>query len=154
MLVWLARNVISFIKEYRRPTLNLPCDVIDDVIIMKKTIFGMIWNDLFYIWGQIEAVFKNSKWPSFWARDKLLYRQLYRKLNIPEKIAISISNIVTNTDRQTHTNTQGENIITSLSRVINIWTQHWFRLWHSVIGIYLKSFVEKLFWLYFHQLFR
>ena len=28
--------VISFIKEYRGPTLRLPCDVIDDIIIIKK----------------------------------------------------------------------------------------------------------------------
>ena len=27
--------VISYIKEYRGPTLRLPCDVIDDVIIIK-----------------------------------------------------------------------------------------------------------------------
>ena len=27
--------VISFIKEYRGPTLRPPCDVIDDVITMK-----------------------------------------------------------------------------------------------------------------------
>ena len=57
--------VISFIKEYRGPTLRPPCDVIDDVI-MKNTFF--------HTWGQIKAVFnisKFSKWPSFWARDKL-----------------------------------------------------------------------------------
>ena len=29
--------VISFIKEYRGPTLMPPCDVIDDIIIMKNT---------------------------------------------------------------------------------------------------------------------
>ena len=28
--------VVSFIKEYREPTLRPPCDVIDDVIITKK----------------------------------------------------------------------------------------------------------------------
>ena len=39
--------VISFIKEYRRPTLRPPCDVIDDVIIMKKLFFCKIWDDLF-----------------------------------------------------------------------------------------------------------
>ena len=39
--------VISFIKEYRRPTLRPPCDVIDDVIIMKILFFCIIWDDLF-----------------------------------------------------------------------------------------------------------
>ena len=32
--------VISFIKEYRGPTLRPPCDVIDEVIIMKIPIFA------------------------------------------------------------------------------------------------------------------
>ena len=42
--------VISFIKEYRGLTLRPPCgviDVIDDVIIMINTFFGIIWDDLF-----------------------------------------------------------------------------------------------------------
>ena len=34
-LVIMKNVVISFIKEYRGPTLRPPCDVIDDVIIMK-----------------------------------------------------------------------------------------------------------------------
>ena len=31
----IMKNVISYIKEYRGPTLTPPCDAIDDVIIMK-----------------------------------------------------------------------------------------------------------------------
>ena len=31
----IMKNVISYIKEYKGPTLRPPCDVIDDVIIMK-----------------------------------------------------------------------------------------------------------------------
>ena len=31
----IMKNVISFIKEYRGTTLRPPCDVMDDVIIMK-----------------------------------------------------------------------------------------------------------------------
>ena len=52
---------------------------------------NVFWHNLgrsFHIWGQIEAVFdisKFSKWPPFWARDKLFYRKLYRKFNIPER---------------------------------------------------------------------
>ena len=59
-LVIMKNVVISYIKEYRGPTLRPPCDVIDDVIIMK--IF--FWHNLgrsFHIWGQIEAVFNISK---------------------------------------------------------------------------------------------
>ena len=36
-LVIMKNVVISFIKIYRGPILRLPCDVIDDVIIIKKT---------------------------------------------------------------------------------------------------------------------
>ena len=60
--VVIMKNVtISFIKEYIGPNSRPPCDVIDDVIIMKNTFF---WHNLgrsFHIWGQIEAVFNISK---------------------------------------------------------------------------------------------
>ena len=49
---------------------------------------NFFWHNLgwsFHIWGQIGAVFDFSKWPPFWARDKLFYRKLYRKWNIPER---------------------------------------------------------------------
>ena len=46
-LVIMKNVVISFIKEYRGPNSRLPCDVIDDVIIMKKYFFCIIWDDLF-----------------------------------------------------------------------------------------------------------
>ena len=41
-LVIMKNVVISFIKEYRRSTLRPPCDVIDDVIIMKI----LFWHNL------------------------------------------------------------------------------------------------------------
>ena len=44
-LVIMKNVVISFIKEYRGPTLRPPCDVIDDVIIVKL-LFCIIWDDL------------------------------------------------------------------------------------------------------------
>ena len=34
-LVIMKNVVISYIKEYRGPTLRPPCDVIDDIFIMK-----------------------------------------------------------------------------------------------------------------------
>ena len=46
-LVIMKNDIISFIKEYRGPTLRPPCDVTDDVIIMKILFFGIIWDDLF-----------------------------------------------------------------------------------------------------------
>ena len=47
-LVIMKNVVISFIKEYRGLTLRLPCDVIDDVIIMKK-LFGHNLEQSFHI---------------------------------------------------------------------------------------------------------
>ena len=41
-LVIMKNGVISFIKEYRVPALRPPCDVIDDVIIMKI----LFWHNL------------------------------------------------------------------------------------------------------------
>ena len=59
LLVIMKNVVISFIKEYKGPTLRPPCDVIDDVIVMEI----LFWHDSgrsFHIWGQIEAVFNIS----------------------------------------------------------------------------------------------
>ena len=39
--------LFSFIKENRGTTLRLPCDVVDDVIIMEKTFSCIIWDDRF-----------------------------------------------------------------------------------------------------------
>ena len=72
-LVITKNVVISFIKEYRGPTLRPPCGAIDDVIIMKNAFFLHNSGRFFHIWGEIEAVFnisKLKKWPPFWARDK------------------------------------------------------------------------------------
>ena len=46
-LVIMKNVIISFIKEYKGPTLRPPCDVIDDVIILKIILFGIIWDDIF-----------------------------------------------------------------------------------------------------------
>ena len=45
-LVIMKNVIISFIKEYRGPILRSPCNVMDDVIIMKILCFGIIWDDL------------------------------------------------------------------------------------------------------------
>ena len=86
-LVIMKTVVTSYIKEYRGLTLRPPCDVIYEVIIMKILFLHKLGRS-FHIWGKIKAVFDISKflkWPPFWARNKLFYRKLYRKLNIPER---------------------------------------------------------------------
>ena len=86
-LVIMKNVVISYIKEYRGPTMRPTCDVIDDVFIMKILFLHNLGRSS-HICGQIEAVFNIltfSKWPPFWARDKHFYRKLYRKENIPER---------------------------------------------------------------------
>ena len=95
-LVIMKNVVISFIKEKRGPTLRPPCDVIDDVTIMKI----LFWHNLgrsFHIWGQIEAVLnvsKFSKWPPFWARDKLFLPKVIPEVEYTRKIAMSIAYIL------------------------------------------------------------
>ena len=61
-LVIMKNVVISFIKEYKRPTLRPPCDVIDDVMI-KKIFFGIIWDDLFIseVKSKLCLIFQNLK---------------------------------------------------------------------------------------------
>ena len=95
-LVIMKHVVISFIKEYRRPNSRPPCVVIDDVIITKNTVFGIIWDDLFIsevklkLW-LICQFFQNGR--------HLSSRQTFSPEVIPEvehsrKIAISISGIL------------------------------------------------------------
>ena len=43
----IMKNVMLFIKDYRGPTFRPPCDVVGDVIIMKNTFYGIIWDNLF-----------------------------------------------------------------------------------------------------------
>ena len=58
------------------------------------------WHNLrcfLHIWGQIEAVFnisKFSKWPPFWARDKLFLPEVIPEVEYTRKMAISISDIL------------------------------------------------------------
>ena len=60
----IMKNVISFIKEYWGPTLRPPCDVIDDVIIMKILLFGIIWDDLFISEVKLKQclIFQNGRY--------------------------------------------------------------------------------------------
>ena len=62
-LVIMKNVAISFIKEYIGPNLRPPCDVIDDVIIMKNTFFGTIWDDLFISEVKLKLclIFRNLK---------------------------------------------------------------------------------------------
>ena len=60
----IMKNVaISFIKEYIGPNSRPPCDVIDDVIIVKNTFFGIIWDDLFISEVKLKLclIFRNFK---------------------------------------------------------------------------------------------
>ena len=54
----------------------------------EKNFFEHNLERSFHISGQIEVVFKISKFlksPPFWACNKLFHRKLYRKLNMPER---------------------------------------------------------------------
>ena len=88
-VVIMKNVIISFIKEYRRQTLRLPRDAIDH---HKNNFFGISWNDRFISEVKLKLcsiIQFFSKWPPFWARDKLSYRKLYRKLNISERYPLA-----------------------------------------------------------------
>ena len=76
-LVIMNNFVISFIKEYRGPTFRPPCDVIGDVIIMKNTFYGIIWDNLFISDVKLKLclIFQNGRHYYFYF---LLQIYLYR----------------------------------------------------------------------------
>ena len=89
----ITKNVISFIKEYRGPSLRLTCDVIDDVIITKKIFFGIIWNDLFIYEVKLKLCsiiqnFKNDR------HFELATPEVIPEVEYTRKITISISDIL------------------------------------------------------------
>ena len=87
-LVVMNNVVISYIKEYRGPTLRPPCDVIDDVIIMKILFLGIIWDDLFISEVKVKLclIFQNfQNGRHFELAANFFYRKLFRKENIPER---------------------------------------------------------------------
>ena len=62
-LVIMKNVAISFIKEYIGPNSRPSCDVIDEVIIMKNTFIGIIWDDLFISEVKLKLclIFQNLK---------------------------------------------------------------------------------------------
>ena len=111
----------TFPKHEYRETLGPPCDVIDDVITMKK----FLWHNLgrsFYFWGQIEAVFnisEFSKWPLFWVCDKLFYGKIYRKLNIPKRLPLAFPTFWA-FDRRSSSDIDGEISISKFDLLCNL----------------------------------
>ena len=85
------KNVISFIKEYRGPNSRPPCDVIDDVTIMKNTFLGIIWDDLFISEVKLKLclIYQNFKN----GRHFELATNFSPEVEHARKIAISISDI-------------------------------------------------------------
>ena len=90
-LVIMKNVVISFIKEYRGPNWRPPCDVIDDVIIMKNTLFDIIWDDLFIPEVKLKLclIFQNFQNGRYFELATNFFTGSYTR-----KIAISISNIL------------------------------------------------------------
>ena len=107
-------NIERQLWYLRLLTRHYPCNLLPEPTSPKHVYRGKLWGHpvtssmtlsqwkklfspnlgrSFHIWGAIEAVFnisKYSKWPPFWARDKLFYRKLYRKLNIPKRYPLAI----------------------------------------------------------------
>ena len=91
------KNVaISFIKEYRGPTLRPPCDAIDDVIIMKTLFSGIIWDDLFISEVKLKLclifqIFQNGR---HFELATNFFTEVIPEVEYTRKIAISISDIL------------------------------------------------------------
>ena len=88
-LVIMKNVAISYIKEYRGPTLRPPWphyDVIDDVIIMK--ILGIISDDIFISEVKLKLCLIFQKFQNgrhFELATNFFYRKVYRKDNTPER---------------------------------------------------------------------
>ena len=99
------RDIALTICPRSQPLLNMNIETNFDATLWrhrwchyhKKTFF---WHNLgrsFHIWGLIGVVFnisKFSKWPPFWARDKLFLPEFMPEVEYTRKIAMIISDIL------------------------------------------------------------
>ena len=88
--------VISFIKEYTGPNLKPPCDLIDDFIIMKKTFWCIIWDDLFIYEVKLKLclIFKNFQNGRHYKFATNFLSEVIPEVEYTIKLAISISDIL------------------------------------------------------------
>ena len=95
-LVIMKNVVISFIKEYRGPTLRPPCDVIDDVIIMKILFlakFGTIFSYLSSDWSCVKY-FKFLTMAAILSSRQTFIPEIIPEVEYNRKIAMRISDIL------------------------------------------------------------
>ena len=142
-------------------TWHCPCNLLPEPTSPKHEYRGKLWGHpvtlsmtsspwkkLFrhnlerylHIWGQIKAVFnisEFSKWPPFWARDKLFYRNLYRKLNIPKRPPSALPTFWA-FDRRSSSNIDGELSISKFDLLCDLMTSSmtsWICIYENVIII-------------------
>ena len=89
-LVIMKNVVISFIKEYRGPTLRPPCDVIDDVIIMKILFLAKFGTIFSYLRSDRSCV----KYFKIFKMAAILSSEIIPEVEYIRKIAMSISDIL------------------------------------------------------------
>ena len=92
-LVITKHVVISYIKEYRWPIFRPPRDVIGDVIIMKNTVYGIIWGNLFIYEVKLKLCFIFQNFQNAASRQTFS-PEVIPKVEYTRKIAISISDIL------------------------------------------------------------
>ena len=106
---------------------------------MKK----IFWHNVgrsFHIWGQVEAVFnisKFSKWPTFWARDELFYRKLYRKWNRPDSYPLIFPTFRA-LDRRSSSNSDGDISLSKFDLLCDLMTSSmtsWICVYVNVVKI-------------------
>ena len=101
---------ISFIKEYRRLTFRLPCDVTNDVIITKNTFFGIIRDDLFIFEVKLKLclIFQNfQNGRHFELEIKFFSSDMKPEVEYTSKVVMSISDICA-LDRRSSSNIDGD----------------------------------------------
>ena len=92
----IMKNVISFIKEYRGPNWRPPCDVIDDVMIMKNSFGHIIWDDLFISEVKLKLclILKIFKMAAILSSQQTFSPEIIPEVEHARKIAISSSDIL------------------------------------------------------------
>ena len=96
-IFFIMKNVvISFIKEYRGPTLRPPCDVIDDVIIMENIFLCIIGDDIFIseVKLKLRLIFENFQNDRHFELATKFFQEVVPEVEYTRKIAISISDIL------------------------------------------------------------
>ena len=83
-------------KHEYKETLRRPCDIIDDVITLKKRFFDIIWHDLFIseVRFKLCLISQNFKTGTILSSRQTFVPKVIPEVEYTRKIAMSISDIL------------------------------------------------------------